>query len=330
MISIITCAYRPEEEVFKLLLRSVERLKWPEGIQVEYIIVDNAGGLKNLSYVQDFINHNTWTRIIEETKPGVTQARLGGLKESKGILLIFFDQDNEPAENYLVEAQKTFTRNPGLAVCGPGHVNVVFTGEAEPWVKKYAKEMMQELHMQQESYTKDALHFPYPPYGTGMIVTRTAMEKYKQHVDAGEFRVTDRSGSNLTSGGDLQIVFSASKQEYLVGRTPKLELNHLIPSSRSTFRYIRSFSYGNGLQTFPVVAQAYPDEVTPARNGFYENMLFMYQCCREFLQQTLLKRNRRMMICKIAALVAFKEGQFGFYDRKPPFLIATAKKLMHL
>jgi glycosyltransferase involved in cell wall biosynthesis len=330
MISLITCAYKPEEEIFKPVLAAIEKLQWPEGEQIEYIIVDNAGGLRDVDYVKAFATRNNWVRIVEEKKPGLTQARLRGLEESSGEWLIYFDQDNEPASSYLIEAQRVLQSKPLVGVCGPGNVTVIFTGAVDPWVEKYTKGMMQELHMKEEVFTADALHSAYVPYGTGMVVRRNIMQRYQQKIVAGEYSGADRSAGNLNSGGDMQIVFSASTSGLLVGRTPLLALNHLIPPARADYKYIRKFSYGNGLETFPVVAQAYPDKVQPPRNGLYETFLFLFQCSREVLRQGIGKQNRRMMICKIASLIAFKHGQFGFYNRKPPFVIRQAKKFLHL
>ncbi|HEX2629761.1 MAG TPA: glycosyltransferase family A protein [Chitinophagaceae bacterium] len=330
MISIITCAYKPEEEIFKPALAAIEKLQWPAGEQVEYIIIDNAGGLRDIDYVKAFLTRNNWTRVVEETKPGLTQARLRGVNESKGEWLVYFDQDNEPAADYLIEAQRVLEQHVSVGVCGPGNVTVVFTGAVEPWVEKHTKAMMQELHMQQEVFTADALHSEFIPYGTGMIVRRDVMLRYQQKINSAEYSGADRSAGNLNSGGDVQIVFCASTAGYLVGRTPLLVINHLIPPSRSTYAYVRRFSYGNGLETFPVVAEAYPGHVKQPGSTFRESALFIYQCSRELMRQGIIKQNRKMMICKIAALIAFKEGQYRFYDRKLPFIITRFKKMLAL
>jgi glycosyltransferase involved in cell wall biosynthesis len=332
MISLITCAYRPEEDMFERVLRSIEQLKWPSGQQVEYIIVDNAGDLSEMAVMKDFLQRNgQWARIVHEKKAGLTEARLRGLEESNGEWMIFFDQDNEPAADYIIEASRLLSANPSVMVCGPGNVTVVFTGEADKWVVKHAKGMLQELHMQSDFFTTEPLrHDTMIPYGTGMIVRRQTMLDYSQKIRSGEYSGADRSAGNLNSGGDVQIVFCASTAGHSVGRSPSLSLNHLMPPSRSRFNYIKRFSYGNGLETFPVVAQAFPALVKQPRNVLYESCLFIYQSSREFFKWTIFQLNPRMTTCKIAALAAFKQGQYNYYNRRLPWLIRLTKKILNV
>ena len=55
--------------------------------------------------------------------------------------------------------------------------------------------------------------------------------------------LTDRRGSELTSGGDNDIVLTLLEAGWEVGYRPRLLLTHLIPSGRTTKEYLARLNH---------------------------------------------------------------------------------------
>ena len=102
-LSVIICTYNPDLTIFNKCLEAISiasAIKKP----YEIIIIDNNSTnsfLKN-PFVQSFI-HKQSAKLICETKAGLTPARLRGIAEATGDLLIFIDDDNFIAENFFIK-----------------------------------------------------------------------------------------------------------------------------------------------------------------------------------------------------------------------------------
>src|SRR6185295_2735522 len=90
-ISVITCAYNPRPDHLQLVLdalrtQTLDRQRW------EYLLVDNASD-QGLTFPAEASWHSNG-RLIREERLGLTPARLRGIQESTGDLLVFVDDDN--------------------------------------------------------------------------------------------------------------------------------------------------------------------------------------------------------------------------------------------
>ena len=99
--SIVICTYNPNVEIFKRVLNAISNFS-TFSPKHEVIIVDNNSNppVSNFDFVKDFINHLSDRRIIYENEPGLTNARIAGINQSSSEWIVFFDDDNEPDEDY--------------------------------------------------------------------------------------------------------------------------------------------------------------------------------------------------------------------------------------
>ena len=109
--SIIICTYNPNREIFQRLLNALLQfdISSPEH---EVIIVDNNSNpaLNENELVKSFLNKKQNSKLITEKNPGLTSARIAGIKNAKYEWLIFFDDDNEPDINYLKDASNAIAK----------------------------------------------------------------------------------------------------------------------------------------------------------------------------------------------------------------------------
>jgi hypothetical protein len=185
---------------------------------------------------------------------------LRGVSETTGEVIVFFDDDNEPAANYLREVVDFFSKHPEVAVVGPGNVDVEFLGVVPSWIAASCRHCFQERHGDFAEYAcVRAPWHPVFPAGTGQSVRREVMERYAARVAEGSCTATDRKGDSLTSGGDGQIVHTAVLMGYAAGICPSMRLRHLIPESRCTVEYLSRLSYGVTASLLPAAVESFPE-----------------------------------------------------------------------
>jgi len=186
-------------------------------------------------------------RVIREPAPGLTPARLRGIDEARGDLLVFVDDDNVLVPAFLSTALSVFQANHRLAVAG-GPVSPEFEKPPEDWTREFFPLLALHNHGTERRLVAGAAGLPYPncaPVGAGLCIRRDHALAYAQVVRTDPARTAlDRRGGALTSGGDNDIVFTALHAGGDVGYFPELALVHLIPTGRLDPVYLARLNRG--------------------------------------------------------------------------------------
>ena len=244
--SIIICTYNPDFSIFSRVLKSIHELK-TDGINYEIIIVDNNSSESLVEHpaVISFLSGNRFARVISEKSPGLTSARIAGIENSLADWIIFFDDDNEPDTNYLLEAKKLIGIHPELGICGPGVIKVKFSKENSLTVTQRIQELFQSRCNHADNIS-DNLHLGNPqafPYGTGMIVKKDIADKYATLVHKNIYTLNDRIGNSFLSGGDTQILYLAMLRGYHSGTGHRIQLNHIISPEKISIHALIKLIY---------------------------------------------------------------------------------------
>ncbi len=327
-ISVITCTYNPDYRIISRTLAAVAALKRPDGMEVEYLLVDNnsSPAISQRSEFSEFLmQHSTWVRLIRELKPGLAHARIAGMQASTGEIIIFFDDDNEPEADYLIQLDALRRRYPEAGIWSPGNIWVDFIGRPDRWTQAHALEKLQEIHLDEVKLSYNPHGFEYIPYGTGMIVEREILEEYARLFLSGAYTASDRSGNSLTSVGDVQIVYTAPKFNKAVGRAPVLKLRHMISEGKSNFKYIRRLYYGCSLEEYPVKVQSFPDEQHEQPAPFRDTVRFFTYNSYYFLKMAVAQRNFKKWQCQTAAMIATQEGKYIYHKAPLPWYMRVLK-----
>lgn len=261
-VSVVICAFNPKRDLINRTLDAVAIASRDLAMRCECVIVDNNSNppLRDMPALTKFVRDEPGMRVVHESRQGLAFARLRGVSETTGEVIVFFDDDNEPAANYLREVVDFFSKHPGVAVVGPGNVDVEFLGAVPTWIATSCRHCFQERHSDFEEYAcVRAPWHPVFPAGTGQSVRREVMERYAARVAEGSCTATDRKGDSLTSGGDGQIVHTAVLMGYAAGICPSMRLRHLIPESRCTVEYLSRLSYGVTASLLPAAVESFPE-----------------------------------------------------------------------
>jgi glycosyltransferase involved in cell wall biosynthesis len=129
-VSVILCTKDPRLSFIKSTVCSI--LKQDYNGKLEIIVVDN----NSKQAVKTDFSGTKKIRWVIENKEGLTIARLRGLKESKGDLIIYVDDDNILAKNYIRNAYKLAVQDPATGVWS-AEINGKFEVKPPAWAKKY-------------------------------------------------------------------------------------------------------------------------------------------------------------------------------------------------
>jgi hypothetical protein len=233
LISIVICTHNPRASYLARTIEALRQQTLPAE-QWELLVVDNA----SCPSVEPGLNLG-WhpsARLIREESLGLTHARLRGIKETNGDLVLFVDDDNILDPNYLETLTQLAAARPYLAAFG-GNISGEFECPPPPWYNGllgWLAIIKTDRDIWGNSYQLEQL-----PVGAGLCVRREVADQYASEVANAPDRLTlDRRGEHLSSGGDTDLVLTAIDLGYGVGVFKCLHLTHLIPSARLTQSYL--------------------------------------------------------------------------------------------
>lgn len=232
--SVIICAHNPRPHFLKRVLQALCEQALPRG-EWELLLIDN-GSAEPLSDRVD-ISWHPHGRHIREPSLGLTQARVRGIREAKGDLLVFVDDDNVLQHEYLHHARVIAAEHPQLGVWG-GKVRLEFEEPPPEWTRPYWP-WLTEREVAEDVRSRPEADMASTPHGAGMCVRRKVGLVYRDQLQQSPIRrLLDRKGQALISGGDTDIALTAGDMGMEVGLFARLELTHLIPPERLSEEYL--------------------------------------------------------------------------------------------
>jgi glycosyltransferase involved in cell wall biosynthesis len=243
-VSVILCTHNPRPDYLCRVLASLRGQtlgteKW------EFLLVDNASK-QPLAEMWDISWHSRG-RHIREDDIGLTPARLRGIHESNGKLLVFVDDDNVLAPDFLRQATAISAQFSVLGVFGAGILEPEF--EVQPPLKLRSRLNLLALRNAPSAlWTNNPRDAQCRPYGAGLCVTRRVADFYRQFVaDLGIAAVLDRRGQRLFSGGDDVFSRAAAEVGLHFGLFPELRITHLISAGRLNQHYLLRLIHDHAL-----------------------------------------------------------------------------------
>jgi glycosyltransferase involved in cell wall biosynthesis len=243
--SIITCTHNPKLNIFERLFKAVEALKITNEVDFEWIIVDNNSSppIENFNFVQKYILNNEKFKVIIEPTPGLSNARIAGVNNCQSEWVVFFDDDNEPNQEYLIEANELITNCQQVVCWGPGKISVSFHGGKVPnWILN-KKDIFQEKDFNGVLFSNNSGWQDFYPAGTGLIIKKHILLEYVSKVKSAHYTLTGRLNKNLSSGEDTQMVLLALKNGFYVGVADSLVMGHLIHVNKTKFDYLKKLFF---------------------------------------------------------------------------------------
>lgn len=256
-VSVITCSHNPRSDYLTLAIealknQTLDRQNW------EYLLIDN-GCDDPLEQSVDLSWHSN-SRHVREEKLGLTHARLCGIREAKGEILVFVDDDNVLDADYLQQVVAVGNKYPMIGAWG-GQRRPRFEQEPPAWTRRHWSHLaLHEFEQDTWSNQTDAAM----PNGAGLCVRKSVADFYAGlHTNGKRAFIMDRNGSSLVSGGDVDLAMCACDVGLGVGLFASLKLEHLIPAERLQEEYLLKLTEGIGysgviLDSFRATANGSP------------------------------------------------------------------------
>jgi glycosyltransferase involved in cell wall biosynthesis len=304
-VSVIVCTHNPRPDYLARVLVALQKQTLPL-TEWELLLIDNASS-EPLADRFDL----TWTpnaRIVCEEELGLSHARARGVKEAKGEIVIFCDDDNCLAPDYCALAWEFFQGHPDCAMLGGRGVPEI-EGEKPTWFDKV-----------QQSY---AVGEPYPGeqdvtdeysklWGAGVVIRRAAL----QSLFSSGFKnqLTDRRGRQVVSGGDHELFIALRMQGWRMWYSPRLVFRHLISARRCQWQWYLAFLRGCARNSFLFDPYERVHEAAPRSAIEFLKGGALYQI---YLSTRILLRTPKPLKCLFAQLTpdANVDQVRAFYHR---------------
>jgi glycosyltransferase involved in cell wall biosynthesis len=206
-------------------------------------------------------------RIVREEQLGLTAARLRGLAESIGELIVLVDDDNLLAADFLVQALTIAGQHPFLGTWS-GQIDLRLEAAA-PAPPARLRHLLCERKLDEPVWSNDPAHVHATPWGAGMCIRRPVAKAYAEAAKSNPRRLRlDLHGEKLSYGGDTDIAYTGCAIGLGMGVFPELRLAHLIPAHRCKVEYlldvVRARAYSEILHSW-VMTGAIPAERSDLR-----------------------------------------------------------------
>lgn len=250
-ISVVICTHNPRHD-YLLRVFGALQVQTLASEHWDLVVVDNASS-ESVARAYDLSWHPR-ARHVREENIGLTAARLRGIAETAGELLVFVDDDNALAPGFLEEAWTIHERFPFLGAFGAAVILPEFEVEPPPELRSRLS-MLALRNVPSIRWSNNANDQESMPWGAGLCVTREVAGLYPAFVQRlAAADVLDRRGQALFAGGDDLFSWTAASVGYGFGIFPRLCLTHMVAATRLSRRYflrlIHDHSFSGGVRHF--------------------------------------------------------------------------------
>ena len=240
LVSVIVCTRNPRADYFARALDGL-RGQTLAGASWELLVIDNASDEKLAGRID--LSWKPGARLVREEKLGLTPARLTGIREAAGELLVFVDDDNVLDGDFLEQAWRIARERPFLGAWS-GQCRPDFETPPPDWTGRYWGNLVIR-EFTQDKWSNLPLLAATMPCGAGLCIRRQAARHYLFLHESGQRAIQlDRSGASLLSGGDNDMAACACDIGLGVGIVSDLRLTHLISPERLSEDYLTRLAEG--------------------------------------------------------------------------------------
>lgn len=311
-ISVMICTHNPRMDYLKRVLEALRMQSLPLE-RWELLVIDNRSD-ESLAGSLDLSWH-LQARVVREEELGVSQARLTGIRESKGDLVVFVDDDNVLKADYLENALRIASSWPQLGSWS-GRVVPEFEIQPEDALRPHLWRIcIREISSDKWGNTGE---FDTLPWGAGMCMRRQILRQYYQEsYSKPEIPGFSRRGKQfLASGEDIHIAKIGLNMGLGCGVFCSLELTHLIPPSRIQESYLLKLIEDS--ESGSVVYQHLIGEAMVKRKPLIDRLVEEYK----FLRASKLQKKIEMAVRRghrrgLAFIAAMSEKNYiGRFEKK--------------
>jgi glucosyl-dolichyl phosphate glucuronosyltransferase len=236
-ITVVICTYNRGRSL-ATALESVATQTLPQPVGWEILVVDNNSSDETRQVVEDFqLRYPGRIRYLFEQRQGLSHARNAGIRDARGDILAFIDDDETADAEWL----QNLTSNllSGEWAGAGGRVLAQWNGSRPRWASSNSSFALGPLAAFDPRL--EAGQMTVPPVGANMAFRKEAFDKY------GNFRTElGRSGNSLLSNEDIEFgrrLLAAGEQ---LRYEPSAVTHHPVEEIRARRDYFLAWWFNKG------------------------------------------------------------------------------------
>lgn len=256
-LSVIFCTYNREKYLYNAL-ESIAMQNFPYQ-DYEIVMVNNnsTDSTEEISkkFQEDYPQVDF--RYFLETNQGLSYARNRGVRESRGEILVFVDDDATVLDSYLSSIKSFFETHPDVSACG-GPIIPVYEIEKPKWLSHYTEQLIGGALYEGDT-VKPFRNGKYPGGGNSAF-RKEVFEKYGLfNVDLG------RKGTGLIGAEEKDLYDRLTRGGEEFYYLPQMGIHHYIPEKKLTESHFKELTYSIGkseyIRTKAISGSAYNNRV---------------------------------------------------------------------
>ena len=238
MLTVIICTYNRAKYI-GALLDSIAANDLAKN-EYEILLVDNncTDNTREICETFAYAHKDVNFRYVVEQEQGLSAARNKGIKEAKGDILVYIDDDALVDSHYLRDYVEWFAAHPETMACG-GPIEPLYETQEPKWMSPYTKALLTAWM----NYGDKVREYPKGRYpgGGNAAYRKEVFEK------VGFFNTAlGRKGGNLMGSEEKDIFDKMHALHMQVLYLPTPVLHHCIPQAKLEKEYFDRLTFQIG------------------------------------------------------------------------------------
>ncbi|WP_276484058.1 glycosyltransferase [Paraflavitalea pollutisoli] len=264
-VSVIICCYNSEARIVPTL-QHLAAQRTPIDLPWEIVLVDNASTDNTGSFaagIWQSLGAPASLHVVQEAEPGQQQARKKGVATARYDCIIFCDDDNWLAKDYVAVAYEVMNSIDNIGAAGGSNEP---TSDADTWPDWFDSYRDKYALGTPASATGDISHRGFI-LGAGLITRRHLFqEMYHPRYPS---LLGGRQGATLSTGDDFEYCKRLLLRGHQLYYDERLSLQHFIPQERLTIPYREQLM--DGIGQAGIVLQEYDHALRFYRRNYHKN-----------------------------------------------------------
>mgnify|MGYP000291458043 CR=1 FL=1 len=231
-LSLVICTYN-NAPLLARCLHAIANQILEEPLDWQVLVVNNNCTDDTETVVSQYKSRINQLVMVNESRQGLTPARLCGVQQTQTDWIAFIDDDCIITPHWVTETAKFARSHPHCGAFG-GRVILSWETSPPPFVDQFLYSFAEQGG--EEVKTVKCL------VGAGIVINRSALLE-TGWID--QPLLADRIGKRLVSGGDVELALRLGAQRSL-WYTPTCQLHHIIPSHRLSSAYLMRINHALG------------------------------------------------------------------------------------
>jgi hypothetical protein len=137
-----------------------------------------------------------------------------------------------------------------------------------------------------------------------------------------------RTGNQLASGDDTQMVLLCLSKGYAAGVSPALKIKHIIPEARANYEYLQRLAYGTGLCYETCMVQVFPEYKDELEKKIISRSKFFSRVLKKYVKVRLNSDPHK--IFELIQFISLNAGAYIALDKPVPESIKSVIKYLKL